>query len=380
MKFKAVLFSFLMAGLIFNACAKEIDTTDYKKDEISIIKKDEKKDIRKKENHKEISDEEKIQSINESIKNLNIRYQNNKIDEENYNAKLNNLNLALESINERINMNKIEISNLKNLKIGMNMVSATIDGQTRYFKVYKPSDLKEENTSLVFRFHGSGSTNSVDPAPFIKHITKSYSLNKVADNNNFIAIYPAAIVDDNNNCGWYQKSQDSDLKFFDLMVKSFLDNFSNVDENRIYVTGHSSGGIFSFELAGKRENIIAASVPVSGQYNLMDKKTNEIKDLDFLNNNISIPLRAYNGTLDSIVNYDAVKNNMNNWIEYQNKGSKDNYKENNTKIEDYNITIKSYEDGLSDIQLYTVHDEGHGISWDKIAPSIWEFMNSHPKK
>lgn len=59
MKFKAILFSFLMAGLIFNACAKEVDTTDYKKDEINIFKNDEKK----KKTKVVLSDEQQIENI-----------------------------------------------------------------------------------------------------------------------------------------------------------------------------------------------------------------------------------------------------------------------------------------------------------------------------
>jgi polyhydroxybutyrate depolymerase len=53
---------------------------------------------------------------------------------------------------------------------------------------------------------------------------------------------------------------DRDLKFFDVIVADLLDWY-RFDERRLYVTGHSNGGAFTYLLWAQRGEMIAATAP-----------------------------------------------------------------------------------------------------------------------
>jgi polyhydroxybutyrate depolymerase len=55
---------------------------------------------------------------------------------------------------------------------------------------------------------------------------------------------------------------DRDLKFFDAMLASLRADYA-VDEKRIYATGHSNGGLFTYLLWAERGAIFAAFAPSS---------------------------------------------------------------------------------------------------------------------
>jgi polyhydroxybutyrate depolymerase len=67
--------------------------------------------------------------------------------------------------------------------------------------------------------------------------------------------------------GWQQEpgtDGDRDLKFFDAALATLKSKYP-VDEKRIYSTGFSNGGIFTYLLWGTRANIFAAFAPVAAQ-------------------------------------------------------------------------------------------------------------------
>ena len=67
--------------------------------------------------------------------------------------------------------------------------------------------------------------------------------------------------------GWQQEPGqfgDRDLKFFDVVLSAVRMMFP-VDDNRIYATGFSNGGIFTYLLWGTRGEIFAALAPVGAQ-------------------------------------------------------------------------------------------------------------------
>ena len=55
-------------------------------------------------------------------------------------------------------------------------------------------------------------------------------------------------------------NEDLDLNFFDAILAS-LQKEQKIDPRRIYVTGHSNGGAFTYLLWAKRGDILAAVAP-----------------------------------------------------------------------------------------------------------------------
>lgn len=78
---------------------------------------------------------------------------------------------------------------------------------------------------------------------------------------------------------------------FQLIVKIWNDN--NVDANRIYLTGLSSGGWATWNLALAHPEMFAAIVPISSFVDLIQ--------LDDICKIKSIPTRVYHGLLDDVV-------------------------------------------------------------------------------
>ena len=133
------------------------------------------------------------------------------------------------------------------------------DGNNREYIIYVPSIYDgSEAYPLMFNFHGGGGTSN----DFIN----INDMRSVADTAGFIAVYPQAAVDPNDGSNaWLHKAPTShDYVFF---IEAIIDTLSNdyfIDNNRVYACGYSEGGIFSYELACRLNNRIAAISSVSG--------------------------------------------------------------------------------------------------------------------
>jgi len=266
-------------------------------------------------------------------------------------------------------------NSIKAFKTGLNLDTINFNDQSRHFKFYIPDNLSD-NASLLFRFHGSRNplpdyATNVEPGP-LRGLKEDYVLNKIAETENIIVVYPAARL---NGATFNWTEKDANLEFFDEMLNYFQNQFSNIDFNKVYVCGHSSGAIFSFVLAGNRANVIAAAVPVSGQYKLISGNNDS-----FTLDNISTPIRAYNGVLDTRANYDAAYANFTIWVALENKGNPESIENSNFNIDTYNVTRTRWLGGFSDMEMYSFGNVGHSFSWDIIAESMWDFMKSHKKE
>ena len=261
----------------------------------------------------------------------------------------------------------------KEYKIGINRDTIEVNSQDRNFKFYVPENLSGD-ASLLFRFHGSyrvsSDPNKELPDP-VYGIRNDYVLNEIADTENIVVVFPVG-SNGGTSIGWTDKEKE--LKFFDELLEYFESQIKNINFNKVYVCGHSSGAIFSFALAGYRTDKIAAAVSVSGQYRLV----NGVND-SFVSDNVSIPFRAYNGTIDESVRYQSAYNNLNIWAELENKGDSANRVTTNISIANYDILKTEWKGGLSDLELYSLQGVGHGISWNTIGESMWEFMKSYKK-
>lgn len=77
---------------------------------------------------------------------------------------------------------------------------------------------------------------------------------------------PGALTDPNGTMpGWQNRmgmQGDRDLHFFDAVLESLRHDYK-VDERRIYATGHSNGGGFTYLLWSARGNVFAALAPAA---------------------------------------------------------------------------------------------------------------------
>ena len=138
----------------------------------------------------------------------------------------------------------------------------TVDDVKREAMVYAPASATKEAAPLVFVFHGHGGTMRSAAAGFRFHEQWPQA----------IVIYPQGLPTpgrltdpEGKKSGWQSApggQNDRDLKFFDAMLKSARETYK-VDAARVYCTGHSNGGGFTYVLWAARGDAFAAVAPSS---------------------------------------------------------------------------------------------------------------------
>lgn len=133
-----------------------------------------------------------------------------------------------------------------------------VDGVAREALVYVPDAPRP--APLVFAFHGHGGTMKAAAEKWAYHKRWPQA----------ICVYmqglptPGKLTDpEGRRPGWQHEAGeqgDRDLKFFDAVL-STLRREAKVDEQRIYVTGHSNGGRFTYLLWAVRGDVFAAVAP-----------------------------------------------------------------------------------------------------------------------
>ncbi len=136
----------------------------------------------------------------------------------------------------------------------------TVEGVTRTALVHVPESASRSAAPIVFAFHGHGGT-----------------MNQAARSFSYHTIWPEAIViymqglntpgkltdPEGKRPGWQPgrgDQEDRDLKFFDAVLATLKSDYKT-DDKRIYATGHSNGGSFTYLLWATRGDVFAAVAP-----------------------------------------------------------------------------------------------------------------------
>lgn len=281
--------------------------------------------------------------------------------------------------NEQGNTDEEELPEGK-LVPGIHLVKLNVtqpDGQTveRRFKYFMPVSIDEAKPiSLIFEFHGSYEFDAgVTPSDPLKSITTSNALIQHAIQENCVICFPAGTAEmqeDGSGAVNWQYSE-KHLPFVDAMIDYFKQRTPSIDTNRIYSTGQSSGAIFSFVLAFERSNVFAAITPRAGQMSLENQTVMPER---------AVPVRVFAGTDDNTVQHAAVIKNMTAWAEKiggyfasDMEETKDAF-----EIEGYTkVDTRIWKGGKADLQIYSLQEQGHGISLGYCLPYMWEFMSTH---
>ncbi|YCM42311.1 acetylxylan esterase [Verrucomicrobiaceae bacterium 227] len=135
-----------------------------------------------------------------------------------------------------------------------------VNGAEREALVYVPSSAKKEDVPLVLAFHGHGGR--------MMGAVRMFRIHEVWPEA--IVVYPQGLKTpgkltdpEGRMSGWQSgagNQEDRDLKFFDVMLADLSKKFK-VDAKRIYATGHSNGGAFTYLLWAERGEKLAAVAP-----------------------------------------------------------------------------------------------------------------------
>ena len=127
--------------------------------------------------------------------------------------------------------------------------SFQVAGVARTYIAHIPGGLST-TPPLVFNIHGY----NIDGA-LMRSITQ---MDKVADREKFIIVYPSAI-----NKSWNMTTGGDDLTFIVAIIDS-IDAKYHINRNRVYATGFSQGWFICFLLGCQYSDVFAAIAPVSG--------------------------------------------------------------------------------------------------------------------
>jgi polyhydroxybutyrate depolymerase len=141
--------------------------------------------------------------------------------------------------------------------------------------LYIPATATLQPTPVVFAFHGHGGNmqNMFRGRGFDKLWPEAIIVSPQGLNT------PGQLTDPEGKLPGWQKApgdmNDRDLHFFDTMLNTLRRDYQ-VDDKRIYATGHSNGGGFTYLLWATRGDVLAAIAPsaaVAGRYiNLLQPK------------------------------------------------------------------------------------------------------------
>jgi len=138
----------------------------------------------------------------------------------------------------------------------------TIAGVEREALLAIPPTAKSSPTPVVFVFHGHGGRGRSAARAFALHTHWPDAIVVYPQGLNT----PGQLTDKEGKLpGWQSASgnqDDRDLAFFDQMLASLKADYQ-VDDRRLYATGHSNGGGFTYLLWATRGDVLSAVAPSS---------------------------------------------------------------------------------------------------------------------
>jgi len=253
-------------------------------------------------------------------------------------------------------------------------IEITAEDVTRAAWVHVPETLEEGvSVPLVLAFHGSTWNGRM-----MEDVT---GLDAIADRERFIVVYPDGtgpgdILSWNAGycCSHALDQGVDDLTFVRALLDFLTDNYP-IDSNRVYATGFSNGGMFTYALAIAFPDRFAAVAPVAGAMYPGQALPG-----------IPVPILIIHGTSDAVVPYDggwgALGPLSGRTIPMLSvRDAVDLWKSNNgctqdspviTRERDARIETYADCDGLSEVTLISVVDGRH--EWPTVSANTSDFL------
>ncbi len=229
----------------------------------------------------------------------------------------------------------------------------TVDGKMRNYLEYIPANLGK-NRPLLISCHGMG-----QDAAYQKGMLK---IETIADTAKFVTVFPNGI-----NNAW-DISGDQDINYIKALIDRMVSNYG-IDRNRVYLSGFSMGGMFTYHAMTKIADKIAAFAPISGY---------PIYGMSFTSSR-PIPIIHTHGTGDDVVKFDKVQSILDGWIK-RNKCSATATVTKNYKGYGH-ATRHVWSGGTNGVQVVLMEfaNKGHWVSNDGVltGEEIWNFCKKY---
>ena len=230
----------------------------------------------------------------------------------------------------------------------------TSEGQKREYLQYAPSDLGSKRP-LIISCHGMNQS-----AQYQWDMLKDAKT--LADKEKFVIVLPEGI-----NNGW-DISGDRDINLIKDLIAQTKKDF-DIDENRVYLSGFSMGGMLTYHAMNKIPDVIAAFAPISGYpmwgFTYTGKR--------------AIPVIHHHGTGDDVCVYSNVQRNIDELVKKNKCSSTPTITQNYGGYS--HITRKEWGGGTDGVKvvLMELANKGHWISNDGLftLDEIWKFCKNY---
>ena len=230
----------------------------------------------------------------------------------------------------------------------------TSEGQKREYLQYAPSELGSKRP-LIISCHGMNQS-----AQYQWNALKDAKT--LADKEKFVIVLPEGI-----NNGW-DISGDRDINLIKDLIAQMKKDF-DIDENRVYLSGFSMGGMLTYHAMNKIPNVIAAFAPISGYpmwgFTYTGKR--------------AIPVIHHHGTGDDVCVYSNVQRNIDELVKKNKCSSTPTITQNYGGYS--HITRKEWGGGTDGVKvvLMELANKGHWISNDGLftLDEIWKFCKNY---
>ena len=230
----------------------------------------------------------------------------------------------------------------------------TSEGQKREYLQYAPSDLGSKRP-LIISCHGMNQS-----AKYQWDALKDAKT--LADKEKFVIVLPEGI-----NNGW-DISGDRDINLIKDLIAQMKKDF-DIDENRVYLSGFSMGGMLTYHAMNKIPDVIAAFAPISGYpmwgFTYTGKR--------------AIPVIHHHGTGDDVCVYSNVQRNIDELVKKNKCSSTPTITQNYGGYS--HITRKEWGGGTDGVKvvLMELASKGHWISNDGLftLDEIWKFCKNY---
>ena len=230
-----------------------------------------------------------------------------------------------------------------------------VGGTEREYKIYVPKDLGAKRPLLI-SCHGMNQDAAYQMGML--------DIKSVADTAKFVTVFPEGISKSWDITG------NRDINFILAIIDEMVEKY-DIDHGRVYLSGFSMGGMFTYHAMNKIADRIAAFAPISG-YPMGGATASP--------NVRPIPIIHTHGTSDDVVTFSNVQKNLNVWIKHN--GCPETAEVTKRYRNAAHITRHVWGPGNDDVEvvLMEMANKGHWISNDngvKTGDEIWRFCSRY---
>lgn len=277
----------------------------------------------------------------------------------------------------------------------------SVNNVQRQYRIYIPSSYTgNEEVPLLLGLHGAGGS--------AKQYQRSTGFDTIAEDNGFIMVYPDGLGTMEFSLHYWHsghvipRGEPEDVLFLKMLVEELLTDYE-INASRVYMTGHSNGGMMTYRMAAEHANLFAAIAPVSGS--IGGKPSSDESEIIIPDPSEAVSVVQFHGYLDTHVLYEggetidginkgrtdrSVQNATDFWVENNNCNPTPEpiVQSTNEKI---NFTKYVGGDNNTEVVLLTMLEAAH--SWDsingeivaeqfqgtKLADAIWNLLSVYHK-